>query len=136
MLMGAQKYLNNYVIGCVLSSLVRGILNRRLNVEIIHTKFTYKFIEFLYRKGLIWSYNINGMMIKVFLKYDNNQYLFSEFEIISKPSARVYWNLHQIKNASKKKGRGIYIISTHLGLKSHLECVIFGLGGEVLCKLI
>jgi len=72
-------------------------------------------------------------MIKIFLKYKDNEPVIRELKRISKPGCRIYLKSKEIKKVAG--GLGISIISTCRGIMTGQEAKKRKLGGEVLCEI-
>jgi len=70
-------------------------------------------------------------VIKVYLKYDNNQPILSGLERVSKPGLRVYVQREEIPRVYG--GLGIAIVSTAKGVMTGQQAWRQGIGGELLC---
>jgi|TARA_B100000315_G_scaffold257743_1_gene307547 small subunit ribosomal protein S8 len=70
-------------------------------------------------------------IIKVYLKYDNNQPILSGLERVSKPGLRVYVQREEIPRVYS--GLGIAIVSTAKGVMTGQQAWRQGIGGELLC---
>jgi small subunit ribosomal protein S8 len=72
--------------------------------------------------------------LRVWLKYDSAQKaVIGGIKRISRPSRRVYVGAHTMP--SIRKGMGISIVSTPLGVLVDREAVRQNVGGEVLCSI-
>ena len=88
--------------------------------------------------GLIRGYTIQDYtgFVEVLLKYNKSLCIIDDLKQISKPSRRIYVSLTKLKRMKDKHNKTIYIISTTRGLLLDSECLIAGLGGEVLVKVV
>ena len=68
--------------------------------------------------------------IKADIKYNNKNSRIHEIKKISKPSQHIHLRVKEIKKYCR--GRGIYFISTPLGLLTHREALEKNQGGKVL----
>jgi len=91
--------------------------------------------KILKEEGFIEHYEvIKGTphpMIKIRLKYTDNQSAILGLERVSKPSLRVYTNQHEIPRVYR--GLGIAILSTPKGIMTGQEAWRCHIGGELLC---
>lgn len=91
------------------------------------------FLKILWHEGFILGYTIidslNGKLLKIFLKYKNNQPVINSIKLISKPSKRIYYSAKQIWKLDTSS-KTLIIISTNKGLKSLFECKKLKIGGE------
>jgi small subunit ribosomal protein S8 len=68
--------------------------------------------------------------IKADIKYDNQSTRIHQVKKISKPSQHIHLKVKEIKNNCRS--RGIYFISTPLGLLTHREALAKNQGGKVI----
>ena len=68
--------------------------------------------------------------IKVDIKYANQNSRIHQVKSISKPSQHIYLRVKELEKHCR--GRGIYLISTPLGLLTHREALEKNQGGKVL----
>ena len=68
--------------------------------------------------------------IKVDIKYNNQNSRIHQVKKISKPSQHIHLRVEEIKNNCR--GRGVYLISTSLGLLTHREALAQNQGGKVI----
>ncbi len=74
-----------------------------------------------------------GAKLRLVLKYEGGEGLFTALERISKPGRRVYSRASDLPRVLQ--GLGISIISTSKGLMTDREAKKLKLGGEVICKI-
>jgi len=88
--------------------------------------------------GLIRGYTIleNTGFLEVMLKYNKSLSVIHDLKQISKPSRRIYVDMIRLKRLKDKHNKVIYIISTTKGLMLDSECLVAGIGGEVLVKVV
>jgi small subunit ribosomal protein S8 len=82
----------------------------------------------------------NAFKIKVFLKYKGwwiKKPFFSIFKRVSKPGRRIFsgYKNFQKKVSVLKYQQGIAIVSTSMGVMSHLKASKLQKGGEILCYI-
>lgn len=104
-------------------------------VEVKYNKFFIKFLEVLYKEGFILSYEISyknnsPYKIKIYLRFLYNQYLFSDLQIISKPSHKKYLTYNNACRIFNM--RYTIFLSTNNGILTHLDCQKLQLGGKLL----
>jgi len=113
--------------------------NHYVSVKIKKNKFAIKFFSLLQKIGLIrgFSFIFSENYILVYLKYINSKFCFSNINIISKPSKRIYYNLNFLsKNYRRNDFSTIYIISTSKGLFVHNDILLSkNFSGEVMCRI-
>jgi len=117
------------------SKIKNGYLAKKNKIIQFKSKQIISILNILIKEGLIRSYQIskkNKNIIYIFLKYKNNKSIIQQIIRISKPSRRIY-----IKNKDffYLKKRGIYLISTSLGLFTSLQAKKLNIGGELICNI-
>jgi len=68
--------------------------------------------------------------IKTDIKYFNNYSHIHQIKIFSKPTQHIHWAVEEIKK--KCRGRGLYLLSTPVGLLTHREALAQNHGGKVI----
>ena len=127
---------NNYRAD-VINRINVGSRHKVKSVELNVTKSTMEIIKVLLELGLIRGFNfISHNKVIVNLRYYMGRPVFYKLCIISKPSKRVFWNLHQLYKEVDKQNAVIYVISTKKGLFIGSECLWRSLSGEVLFKIL
>lgn len=110
-----------------------------ISIKVLKNKFSIQFLNILYKIGVIRGFYIleNENKILVYLKYKNKKATIYDIKVVSKPSKRVYWNLHLLsKNYRKHAISNFYIISTSRGLITSNEAILkYSLSGEILCEI-
>jgi small subunit ribosomal protein S8 len=117
------------------SKIKNGYLAKKNKIIQFKSKQIISILNILIKEGLIRSYQIskkNKNIILIYLKYNNNKPTIQQIIKISKPSRRIY-----IKNKDffYLKKRGIYLISTSLGLFTSLQAKKLNIGGELICNI-
>ena len=124
---------------------IADMLTRIRNAIIAHhdalvvpaSKIKLAIAKILKEEGFIIDYSIvkgkPQQMIKIQLKYIDNQPALLGLERVSKPGLRVYVKKHEIPRVYG--GLGIAIISTPKGVMTGQEAWKKELGGELLCYL-
>ncbi len=106
-------------------------------VDIPYSRIKYQIVLILEREGFIEKvekkFRRNKRIIKIFLKYENQEPKIIEMKRVSKPGRRVYLPYKKIK--APKGGYGVAIISTSQGLMTDKEARKRHLGGEVICEV-
>ena len=99
------------------------------------SKVKLAIIKILEEEGFIDRYEVlkgkPQAMIKIYLKYADEQPAILGLERVSKPSLRVYVERHEIPRVYG--GLGIAILSTSKGIMTGQEAWRQQLGGEILC---
>ena len=103
------------------------------------SKLVKSVLEVLKREGYITSYEefeqTKGIkVVKVDLKYHNEQPAIREFQIISKPGCRVYSSVKDLKRPYNGLGTLILSTSKQSVISDH-EARDQNIGGEVLCMV-
>jgi len=130
----------NFFFGRIVSDIKTATICKQDFVEIPFSDFTEKFVQFLYRNGLITRYFIKNTDQKYFilivLKYFNDKGFLEEIKIFDKPSRRVFYSYKKLfflsYHTSEFRG-GIGVFSTIFGLLDVHMCLRFHVGGVFLC---
>lgn len=105
------------------------------SVLIPASKIKLSIAKILKEEGFITDYGVlkgkPQRMLKIQLKYLDNQPTLLGLERVSKPGLRVYVKRHEIPRVYG--GLGIAILSTPKGVLSGREAWKQGVGGELLC---
>jgi small subunit ribosomal protein S8 len=110
--------------------LKNGYNAKLLSVNVNYSKKVLNILNVFYKEGFIRGYQINGNIIKIFLKYSETNYaMVQEIKQISKPGSRKYISLKELY--SLQNTFGVYILSTSKGFISHLEALKNKVGGEL-----
>ena len=117
------------------SKIKNGYLAKKNKIIQFKSKQIINILNILIKEGLIRSYQIskkNKNIIYIYLKYNNKKPIIQQIIRISKPSRRLY-----IKNKDffYMKKRGIYLISTSLGIFTSLQAKKLNIGGELICNI-
>jgi len=100
------------------------------------SKFCISIADLLKKYGYLADYSITGDIKKVMtlnLAYKNNQSVFTDLVLFSKPGRRIYE-----KNSSLPWGKtpkSLIIVSTSTGVMSQKEAKVKGLGGEIIAEI-
>lgn len=113
--------------------LKNGYLANKDYVMAPYSKFKLEILKVLEKEGRIAKIERKENQIKIDLKYDNNKPAINEIKKVSKSGRRVYIKTKHIKPL--KGGRGLYLISTPLGILTDKEASKKKMGGEVICLL-
>ena len=121
----------------MLNRLENGQAVNKKTVDIPFSKTKYRIAKVLEAEGFVESAAKKGRnpkrVIRVNLKYKDENPAIKKAQRVSKPGRRVYTSLKDIKPV--RGGYGIAIISTPKGVMSNKEAKTAGVGGEVLCKV-
>jgi len=115
----------------MLASIKNGQLTRRNFILQPRKKICESYLKILWKEGFILGYISdykNTSQIKIFLKYKKNKPVINSYNLISKPSRKIFYSVKQIWKI--KSSKSIIIFSTNRGLKSITECKKLKIGGE------
>jgi small subunit ribosomal protein S8 len=119
----------------MLTRIRNAIMASHESVLVPSSKMKLSIVKILSEQGFIDRYEVlKGKpqpMIKIYLKYKDDQPAILGLERVSKPSLRVYVEKHEIPRVYG--GLGIAILSTSKGIMTGQEAWREGLGGEILC---
>lgn len=127
-----MKFTNHHVSDIVIR-LKNALLRGHSEVVLPNVNIVRSIILILKTEGFITDFKVEGLGIKVALKYYDNRPVISSLKAVSKPSKRVYASHKSIP--SYYNGLGITIISTSKGVMTDIEAVQKSVGGEVLCQV-
>ena len=111
-----------------LTRIRNGLMRGKSNVFVPYSKLKHELVNVLvaegYLKGCVKTDDSvsEKPMIKVELKYHNEEPVIKELKRISKPSLRKY-------------SLGSYILSTNQGLMTDKDARAKNVGGEILCEV-
>ena len=111
------------------SKIKNGYLANKSKITNQKSKQIINILNIFVKEGFIRSYKIDSNQLYIYLKYRKNKSVIIELKRLSKPGKRLYINN---KDLYKKK-RGIYILSTSMGLVTDLQAKQLNVGGELLC---
>jgi small subunit ribosomal protein S8 len=119
----------------MLTRIRNAIMASHESVLVPSSKIKLSIVKILSEQGFIDRYEVlKGKpqpMIKIYLKYTDDQPTILGLERVSKPSLRVYVERHEIPRVYG--GLGIAILSTSKGIMTGQEAWRQRLGGEILC---
>ena len=119
----------------MLTRIRNAIMANHASVLVPSSKMKLAIVKILKEEDLIDRYEVlKGRpqpMIKIHLKYTDEQPAILGLERVSKPGLRVYTEKQEIPRVYG--GLGIAILSTSKGLKTGQEAWRQGAGGELLC---
>jgi len=119
----------------MLTRIRNAIMARHDSVLIPTSRMKLAITRILKNEGFVSDYEVlkdkPHRIIKVYLKYDNNQPILSGLERVSKPGLRVYVQREEIPRVYS--GLGIAIVSTAKGVMTGQQAWRQGIGGELLC---
>lgn len=98
------------------------------------SKSVENFLRFLQREGFIYTFALEGSLVRVHLKYKGNgEGFFDDLEVYSKGSKKVYWNVEKC-SFIRKHSSSMIVLSTSQGLLFAHEAHRRNIGGMVLCS--
>jgi len=119
----------------MLTRVRNAIMANHESVLVPSSKIKLAIVKILNKEGFIDRYEVlkgkPHTMIKIYLKYTDDQPAILGLERVSKPSLRVYAERHEIPRVYG--GLGIAILSTSKGVMTGQEAWRQRLGGEILC---
>ncbi len=111
-----------------------GLMVRHPRIDVPGSKMKARIVEILKEEGYIKNFriyedNLQGI-IRVYLKYSDDQSVIRGIKRISKPGRRNYVKRDAVPRVLN--GLGLAIMSTSSGVMTDQECREKGVGGEVL----
>jgi small subunit ribosomal protein S8 len=123
----------NDLIADMLIRIKNAIMRKKDSVEVPNTKINKNILEVMKNEEMIEDFKEKERMIKVALKYDENEPVIIHLEKVSKPGQRIYVSANEI--VPVMNGRGISVISTSKGIMSGAMAKSQNLGGELICEI-
>lgn len=106
-------------------------------VDIPASKIKVEIARILYENHYIANYKVldDGRqgILRVYLKYRDEQSVLHGIERVSRPGLRVYRDRHELPRV--RNGLGTAIVSTSKGVLTDRQAREAGIGGEVLAKV-
>ncbi len=125
----------NYTVGDVVIRIKNAVQARRRKVTCNDTKLTKAILALLAKQGFIGAIKEevqdNKKMLVADIASYNREAVFSDVEIVSKPSLRVYATAAELAK-KQRQALGHIVVSTNSGLMTGKEAIKKGLGGELL----
>ena len=132
----------NDLVADMLTRIRNATMAKHSFTEVSYSKLNIGILQVLVTEGYIQEYALeeNTRTIKVFLKYKGwwiKKPFFSLIQRISKPGKRVFSGYKNFQDSIDTLGyeQGIAIISTSIGIMSHIKAVKLKKGGEILCYI-
>ena len=116
-----------------ITRLRNGYMAERETIEARATKMVVSVVEVLKKEGYVKDFTVDGQKLTVELKYAGNKPVVLGVSRVSKPGARVYSAIKDVR--SVWSGLGINILSTPKGVMSHKQARKLHVGGEVIAKI-
>lgn len=110
-----------------------GYLARKQSVELPNSKMKKEIARKLNQLGFLESVDTKGRILKLELRYENDQPAIRGIETISKPSLRVYTSVEAMPRILR--GLGEVIVSTPKGILAGYESKKAKVGGELILKV-
>jgi small subunit ribosomal protein S8 len=137
--------MTNDLVSDMLTRIRNATLARHSFVEVRYSKVNLSILKVLLAEGYINTYEIkesenNNHQIKITLRYKGwwiKKPLFSDLKRISKPGQRVfsgYKHFNEVIDVLQHQ-QGTAIISTSMGVMSHIKATKLKKGGEILCYI-
>jgi len=125
-------------IGNFLTAIRNALLVRKRTVTVPFSKMNVGIVEVLKEEGYINDFKKLAddpvkPLLKLFLRYSNNESVVHEIKRISSPGKRVYEGVR--KMTSVTGGLGTSILSTNVGIITDREARRRSVGGEVVCHI-
>jgi small subunit ribosomal protein S8 len=136
--------MTNDLVSDMLTRIRNASLAKHTFTRVNYSKLNLAILKVLEGEGYISNYQIENdlsrNMIRINLKYKGwwiKKPLFSTLERISKPGQRVFSGYKDFTNTidTLKYEQGTAIISTSIGVMSHLKATKLKKGGEILCYI-
>lgn len=137
--------MTNDLVSDMLTRIRNASLARHSFTCVRYSKLNLAILKVLEAEGYIANYNTqnqkNGQLeIKIFLKYKGwwiKKPLFSILQRISKPGQRVFSGYKHFQDTIDvlRYQQGTAIISTSIGIVSHIKAEKLKKGGEILCYI-
>ncbi len=104
-------------------------------VDVPASKMKKRILEIFKEYGYIEDFELlednKQGILRITLRYIEEEPVFKELKRISKPGRRQYVSLDDVPNV--KRGMGIAVISTSKGIMTNKEAKKQGVGGEYIC---
>ena len=136
--------MTNDLVSDMLTRIRNASLAKHSFTRVMYSKLNLAILKVLAAEGYINTYEVKQeksiQIIKVYLKYKGwwiKKPLFSVIQRVSKPGQRVfsgYEDFTKVINVLKYE-QGTAIISTSIGVMSHLKATKLKKGGEILCYI-
>ena len=136
----------NDLVADMLTRIRNATMAKHSFTRVYYSKLNLAILKVLVAEGYIQEYAVeegslkSDTVIKVILKYKGwwiKKPFFSELNRISKPGNRVFSSYKKFQTLidTLKYEQGIAIISTSIGVMSHIKATKLKKGGEILCYI-
>lgn len=126
----------NDLIADLITRIRNGQQSSLLEVPLLNSKFSRKFLDILIEQGFIRGYHNSSTNFKeliVYLKYHNGQPVIKKIKKISTKSKPIYCGLAELWRLDH--GHGFYIVSTSSGLMVDEKARFLRMGGEIIAYI-
>lgn len=125
-------------IGDFLTIIRNGIMVSKPFIQAPHSKMRHAIAQILKEEGFIKDITVvdgenNSKLLKVFLKYVDDESVIHHIQRVSRPGRRAYEGVGAIKPVIG--GLGLSILTTNKGIISHKKAKQLGVGGEIICTV-
>jgi small subunit ribosomal protein S8 len=122
----------------LLTRIRNGAHARKEQVDVPWSKVKAQLVEVLTAEGFLKEHSIieqeGHRLLRVWLKYDSqNKPVIGGLKRVSKPSLRVYVGAREIP--ALRRGLGVNILSTPVGIITDREARKHNVGGELMCSV-
>ena len=125
----------NYLVSDFIIRIKNAAQARRREVELPYSRLNLEIGKVLVKKGFLENIKDHEKdkkkSLTALVRFERRQPVFSNIEIISKPSLRNYGSTNSVNNL-EKRGHRTVLISTSQGVMTGREANKKGIGGEVL----
>lgn len=126
----------NYFCSYLLNHLRLNSSKKSLSFEIVYTKKIYSLLKLLSKIGIVRNFFFikkkKNIFIKIFIYFFKNSPLCKHLKLISTPSRSFFISLKGLKLLSLRTGGSVYVLSTSLGLLTHIDAIKNKIGGKFL----
>ncbi len=121
----------------MLTRIRNGQMAKHDSVSMPASKIKLGIAKVLHEEGYISGYkeiesSDNKKQINIELKYYRGRPVIETIRRISKPGLRKYLSCNKFQHVA---GFGIAILTTSMGIMSHLNAKTKGIGGEIICEV-
>ncbi len=121
-----------YQVGDFLIQIKNASMAKNKSLKVASTKKLSALAATLKKMGYLDEVKEEKGELTISLTFKNKAPLLTDVKLVSKPGLRVYKSIAEIE---KKKGPGMYIISSSKGMVSLKEALKQRIGGEVIAEI-
>jgi small subunit ribosomal protein S8 len=114
----------------ILINIKNGQISKKAFIEVSLNNINISLLNVLWEEGFIQGYEKKKNNLKVFLKYNDSNFLINYIKFISKPSLKIFISSKMLWKLNEKLG--VFVLSTDKGLLTLKKCKKFNLGGVLL----